>query len=233
MNLMFRFRLLLDFVALSLIIACLAYWWLENFAHEVFGTVLFTLVIGHNVFNRLWYGRVARGKYDGVRWLNIITIAVLKLVMTIMLVTSMLISRDLFTFLALDGAFAMREVHMFAAYWLLFIVSVHLGTRWGVIMNTCRAVFGIRDANPVCTWSLRLAATAVSLWGIKSWAEMAFGSKLVLTYSLDMWDFNESTLGFFLNYGAIVGLLAAATHYSLAFIRGGARPTVKTTISSK
>jgi len=37
----------------------------------------------------------------------------------------------------------------------------------------------------------------------------------VLTYCLDMWDLNECTLGFFFNYGAIVGLLAAATRYSM------------------
>jgi len=55
----------------------------------------------------------------------------------------------------------------------------------------------------------------------------------VLACSLDMWDLNECTLGFFFNYGAIVGLLAAAIHYSLAFIRGGARLTMKTTISSR
>ncbi|WP_455872736.1 hypothetical protein [Rhizobium yanglingense] len=44
---------------------------------------------------------------------------------------------------------------------------------------------------------------------------MAFGSKLMLTYTLDMWDFTESTPGFFLNYASIVGLYASITHYGL------------------
>lgn len=35
----------------------------------------------------------------------------------------------------------------------------------------------------------------------------------MLTYTLDMWDFNESALGFFLNYGSIVCLYAAVVHY--------------------
>lgn len=53
---------------------------------------------------------------------------------------------------------------------------------------------------------------------------MAFGRKLMLSYSLDMWDFNESTLEFFVNYASIVGLYAAMTHYGLRLIsmRSGA-----------
>ena len=60
--------------------------------------------------------------------------------------------------------------------------------------------------------ALRAVAMAVALWGVSSSIEMAFGSKLMLTYSLDMWDFNESTVGFFINYASIVGLYAALVH---------------------
>ena len=39
----------------------------------------------------------------------------------------------------------------------------------------------------------------------------------MLTYTLDVWDFNESALGF--NYGSIVCLYAAITHYVLSMMR--------------
>lgn len=226
MSTAFRLRLLLDFLALALVVACLAYWWLDNLSHELFGTALFVLVIGHNVFNRRWYGTVAKSRRSAARWFNIVTIVCLALAMTIMLVTSLLISRDLFSFLALDGAFAPREIHMFSAYWLLLVVAMHLGTRWAMIMNTC-TTFGIRQPSVVRTSILRLAALGISIWGARSVSEMAFGSKLALTYSLDMWDFNESTIGFFINYGSIVGMIAAVVHYLLLLLtrRGGARKT--------
>jgi hypothetical protein len=32
---------------------------------------------------------------------------------------------------------------MFAGYWVLMILAVHLGTRWTVVMNVCRIMFGI------------------------------------------------------------------------------------------
>lgn len=223
MTTVFRVRLFLDFLAVALIIACLAYWWLDNLSHEVFGTALFTLVIGHNVFNRRWYGNVRKGNRDTVRLFNIITIVCLAVAMLVMLVTSLLISRDLFAFMALDGAFAVREIHMFAAYWTLFIIAIHLGTRWTVVMNTARATLGLTTRSTVRTIALRAMALVIAIWGVKSSIDMAFGSKLMLSYSLDMWDFNESTIQFFVNYGSIVGLCAAVTHYGLNLIRSVAR----------
>lgn len=55
--------------------------------------------------------------------------------------------------------------------------------------------------------------------GHKSSSDVALGSKLMLTYSLYMWDFDESTLVFFLNYGSIDYMLVAVTHYGLFSMR--------------
>jgi hypothetical protein len=107
---------------------------------------------------------------------------------------------------------------MFGGYWVLLIVAIHLGTRWEVVMNAFRATFRLRP-NAVRAWVASILALFVAAWGVKSFSEMALGSKLMLTYSLDMWDFNESTLGFFINYLSIVGLFAAVTHYGLLSVR--------------
>lgn len=214
-----RIRLILDFAGLALVVLCLAYWWLGNLSHELFGTALFALVIVHNVFNRRWHSNVARKLGDGPGLLNASAIACLATAMAVMLVTSVLISRDLFPFLSLDRAFAVREIHMFAAYWLLMILALHLGTRWTVVMNGFRGAFRIGPPNIFRSAALRLLTFAAAAWGVQSTVEMGFGSKLMLTYTLDMWDFNESILGFFLNYGSIVCLYAAVTHYVLSTMK--------------
>jgi hypothetical protein len=214
----FRVRLLLDFLAVALIIACLAYWWLDNRSHELFGTALFALVIAHNVFTRRWYGGVAKRRMGLTRTVNLVTIFCLAIGMTAMLVTSLLISRDLYPFTSLSGAFAVREIHMFAGYWVLLIIAIHLGTRWIFVMNTMRSTTRLSLPNTLRTIVLRIAALAIVIWGVKSSFEMAFGSKLMLTYSLDMWDFSENTLGFFIGYASIVGLYAAITHYTLGLL---------------
>ncbi|WOS64413.1 DUF4405 domain-containing protein [Sinorhizobium fredii] len=219
MSNIFRLRLSLDFLAICLVIACLAYWWLDNLSHELFGTALFTLVILHNVFNRRWYGTASKGRRDAARIFNILTVICLAMAMLIMLVTSLLISRDVFHFMSLDGAFAIREIHMFAGYWLLLIIAVHLGTRWTVVMNVFRGTLGLQGRSLFRTALARGLAFAIAGWGVQSSFQMAFGSKLMLTYTLDMWDFAESTSGFFLNYASIVGLYASITHYGLIGVR--------------
>lgn len=44
-----RIRILLDFLAVGLFVAGLAYWWQDNLTHEVIGTIFFALLIAHNV----------------------------------------------------------------------------------------------------------------------------------------------------------------------------------------
>jgi len=167
---------------------------------------------------------VAKRRMDLTRIVNLVTIFCLAIGMTAMLVTSLLISRDLFPFTSISGAFAVREIHMFAGYWVLLIIAIHLGTRWTVVMNTTRSILRLAPPNTRRTTVLRVAALAIAIWGVKSSFEMAFGTKLMLTYSLDMWDFSESTHGFFIGYASIVGLYVAITHYTLGLlgiIRGG------------
>ncbi|MFC0812975.1 DUF4405 domain-containing protein [Paracoccus panacisoli] len=214
-----RIRVLLDFLAVGLFVAGLAYWWQDNLTHEVIGTGFFALLIAHNVFNRRWYGAVKRGHYDPPRTLNAIVIAGMAISMLILLATSILISQDVFAALALDGAFAVRAAHMFVAYWALVFLAVHLGTRWQMVMNVTRQALGIKGTSPLRTWALRAVTAIVVVKGVLATLEMGLGTKLRFEYALDMWDFNESTLGFFANYLSIIGLYAALTYYGLAFLR--------------
>lgn len=214
-----RIRILLDFLAVGLFVAALAYWWQDTLTHEVIGTSFFALLIAHNVFNRRWYGAVKKGRYDPPRTLNTIVIAGIAISMLILLGTSILISQDVFAALALDGAFAVRAAHMFVAYWALVFLAVHLGTRWQMVMNVTRQALGIKGTSPLRTWALRAATAIVAVKGVLATLEMGLGTKLRFEYALDMWDFNESTLGFFANYLSIIGLFAALTYYGLTLLR--------------
>lgn len=219
----FRIRILLDFVAVGLLVICLAYWWQDNLTHELLGTALFVLVIGHNVLNRRWLGTPKANNTP--RLANTLIIIGVATLMTIMLVTSLLISRDLYPFASISGAFAIREVHMFAAYWTLLAVSLHLGTRWATIMNVARSLFGITARSRNRTVALRLLVAVVVFYGIRSSGEMAFGSKLMLTYTLDMWDFDQAAFTFFVNYASIIGLYIAVGHYAILLMRRASLPS--------
>jgi hypothetical protein len=158
-NAVLPLRIALDLLALGLLIACLAYWWLDNQAHELIGTLFFALFIAHNVFNRRWYGALPKTKSDPSKIINSVIILCMAVSAIVMLVTSLLISRDLLSFTAITGAVTPRTVHMFTAYWMLVFVGIHLGTRWQIVMGFCRSTLYLEETGVVRRWFLRFLGT--------------------------------------------------------------------------
>lgn len=213
-------RLALDSLAAVLMVAALAYWWLGNLAHEVIGTALFGLVALHAWFNRRWYLGLFRGRYDARRGAAAAVNLAFLVVMAVVLVTSILMSRDVFAFLGIEADFRMRDIHMFASYWAVALLGVHLGLNWLIVMNVTRGALGLRGRHPLRTWGLRAATACIALQGVQASTEMTFGTKLALSHALDMWDFTSQVPRFFVNYGAIIGLYAVIGHYARLLLTG-------------
>ncbi|GEM_PF-5596593 len=134
----FLLRLVCDFIAIGLLMVGLAYYWLGNLAHELAGTGMFLLIIVHNLFNRRWYKTLAPGRPRAGGLINGATIVLLAAAMLVLLLTSLMISRSMFTFLPFSGGFSTRQIHILVAWWALIIVSLHLGMRWAMLMNLAR-----------------------------------------------------------------------------------------------
>ena len=236
MSRFFALRLWLDGLAAVLLVLGLSYWWLGNVAHEIAGTLMFVLLIAHNVFNRRWYGSLPRTRREPRSLFNALLTGGLLLAMLALLTTSILISNALASFLPPWGGFTVRQIHTVAAYWVLVIVAVHLGLRWPMLMGLARVAFGIRDTGPTRTWFLRAFTGAVAAYGIWSCLVLGIGMKLTMQMSLDWWNFEELVAGFFIHVGAIAGLVMSGTYYGMRLIDFGrrrsrdARP-VPTTVS--
>ncbi|MFZ4288404.1 DUF4405 domain-containing protein [Variovorax sp. HJSM1_2] len=218
-NITFLWRLLLAFCAGALLLLALAYYWLENTTHEWIGTGLFALLIGHNLLHRRWWGNVIQprrtpdSRLDRALSLSLLTS------MLALLFSSLAISQTVFAFLRLGGGFSARQIHIFAAYWCVVLVSVHLGFRWQRVMQFVRHALHLHADSKARSWGLRVAAAAIATVGLQSSFVMEVGSKLTLQMSLEWWDFAQSTLGFFLRWLSILGLYTTATHYALQWMR--------------
>jgi len=219
----FLLRLTFDFIAAGLLLVALAYYWLDNTFHEIVGTGLFLLIIVHNVFNRRWYKTIPTSVHEARGLINSSTIVLLALTMLTLLVTSLMISRTVFGFLALDGGFSTRQVHILVAWWALIVVSLHLGMRWSMLMNVARNLFGVKRPSAMRTAVLRVIAAAIAIQGVRSSLELGMGAKLTAELTTDFWDFNESTIGFFGHLVAIAGLYMAVAHYAFKWVQRGTR----------
>jgi len=223
MSPVFLSRLVFDLIAAGLLIFGFSYWWLGNVAHEVAGTAMFLLLIAHNVFNRRWYGTVGKARREPRTVLNIAVTFLLMLAMLALLVTSVLISNALSGIMSPYAGFTVRQIHTLAAYWVLVIVSVHLGLRWPMLMGVARKLTGITQPSAVRTFVLRVIAVAIAIHGVWSSFELAVGTKLTMQMTLDWWNFEESVAGFFIHCLAIAGLYICLTYYAMRWLQGRKR----------
>jgi hypothetical protein len=216
-NRVFLLRLTFDFVAASILLFCLSYWWLGNVAHEIAGTAMFLLVFAHNVFNRRWYGRIDKARRQARGLFDLAVIVALLITMTALLVSSIPISHALVGLSPLFGGLAARQLHTLAAYWALVVVSIHLGLRLPIVMGATRTMFGMSGSSSARTFALRIVAIVVAIQGVRSSVELGLGTKLAMQVTLDWWNFEESVVGFFAHCISIAGLYMFLTYYALVF----------------
>lgn len=221
----FLLRLVLDGIAAGSLLVGIAYYWLGNAAHELIGTGMFLLVLSHNVFNRRWWGNVRNTQRKARGRFNVALTLLLLGGMLALLLSSVMISRTVFSFLQPDGGFTVRQIHTFSAHWVVILVAIHLGVRWQRVMYAVRNALKLAEESSVRTVTLRVLACAIAAYGLKGSFVMGVGSKLTLQMSLEWWDFEASAAGFFLHWMSIVGLYVFLTHYLLQWLHTRKRNT--------
>lgn len=216
-------RLLLPGAMATFLLLSLAYWWLENVPHEIFGTALFALLGWHIAVNRLWFKNLFKGRYDARRIVAVALHLALIVNMLILLVTSIVISKSLFSALPIPDSILLREVHWFSAYWVMMIVGIHLGLHWVRVMALSRSILGLSPDNAGRTIALRLVVVLLAAFGVWSFSVLGVWTKLTFTYSLDVWNFKTSVTPFFGHWAGVVALPAIVTHYGMTLWRNRKR----------
>ena len=216
-------RLLLDTGVSLLLLLCLAYWWLGNLTHEVLGTALAIVLVRHLVNNLHWWSTLRRGRYDLRRRLSVALTVTLAAAMLVVIVTGYAISRSLLGFLSLPGSFALAEIHMFAAHWVMVLAGLHIGLNWQRVMMLLRTLTRGGLEHRAWRWGLTAVAIVLAVQGLRSATVMDVWTRLRLEYSLVMWDFNAAAAQFFGHWLAIVALCAVAMHAIMRLLPRAAR----------
>lgn len=221
---LFLLRLVLDFVAVGLFLGAMAYWWLDNRTHELVGTAMFALLFLHNAFNRRWYGGLTKTRRQPRPLVTVFLNLTLLATMVSLLTTSVLISQTLFSGLAIGGSTA-RDIHILAAYWAMLIIAIHIGMHWYLIMGVAARLSGIREPSLLRSSALRALSFAAAIYGACVFHQLDIGSRLLLIPTMQFWDFNEDTVGFFVRHAALIALFACLGHYGSVLLQGSRRPS--------
>ena len=181
--------------------------------HELVGITLFILFIIHNILNWGWYKSLLKGRYHTLRVFHTAVNLLLLITILALLISGVMLSRTVFAFMDLNGGLFARKLHMLSVYWGFIIIAVHLGIHWGMIMDAMRKMAKLTSSNCSRTFALQIMAALLAIYGVYAFFSREIGAKLILYYTFDFWNYDQSPVIFFVDYLSIMGLVICITHY--------------------
>lgn len=204
----------IDLVMTVLLLCQMAYMLVGETAHEYLGTAMFVLFILHHLLNRNWYRSLKKGRYGAVRILQTAVNTLMLLCMLGLMVSGVILSREVFAFLPIQGGMGFaRILHMLASYWGFVLMSVHLGLHWGMVMGMARRLCRTKEGSAVRTVVLRLLAAAVCIFGICAFVKNNIADYLFQRSQFVFFDMEQPLALFFAEYLAMMGLWACLAYY--------------------
>jgi hypothetical protein len=211
-------RLVIDLVMTILMVVAMAYYITGNTIHELVGVILFVLFIVHNILNRRWYKTIFKGKHNVRRILSIAVNLLFLASMAVVMISSVPISRDIFSIIPINDEMIMLQLHVQTAYWGFIFMAVHIGMSWGTIINAVRKMTGISSTSLIRTVMLRIIAVLIVVYGIQASFERDMATKLFI-YDPFGFGIEEKTIGFLIDYLSMMGIYIGGTHYALKFVQ--------------
>lgn len=145
-----------------------------------------------------------------MRLLQTILAGLVLLTMLGAMVSSVLISREVFAFLPIRGGRSLgRTLHLLCAYWGFVLLSLHLGIHWRSMM----AMAGrLCKPSPTRRRVLQAAGALAALYGLYAFFHRSITTYLFLQSQFVFFDFEEPLIFFFLDYLAAMGLFVWIGH---------------------
>lgn len=187
-------------------------------AHEWLGLAVFILFVLHNVLNYRWYAVLLQGRYTLLRSIQTTVNFLLLIVMIICLVSSVIVSVDVFSFMDMGGALVGRILHMITTAWAFVLMSIHLGLHWSVFVGMAKKMKCPNMLRQIIKWIMRIAAIAISVFGIYVFIERAFYQELFYLTAFKAFDYDKSIIVYLLESIALSSVFIYAAYYIKRFI---------------
>lgn len=213
-------KLALDNLMLGVILSEFAYGLTGSTIHELLGLSVLGLFVVHGGWNWAWFRNLFRGRYQGMRNVTL-AINALLLFSTLVMIVSGIVNADLlFRVTGVEFDWIPREIHTASANWFLILMAIHLGLHWRLVMNEAGRLVGLGKPSLARQAVLGPLAALVSVTGLYASIERSLYAHLIAYYSFGNRQFDESVVGFFVQYLAIVGLYASVAYYAVQFRHG-------------
>lgn len=183
--------------------------------HEWLGVGMALCFLLHLILNISWFKNLLGGSYSPVRALQAIVNLLLCADILALMVSGIMMSGFVFPWMKISGGMILaRQLHLFASYWGLILMSAHLGLNWSVMLSMGKKMLHIQKDNAVRTWILRFLAFSLSAYGVYAVISQKLYQYLFLQTHFVLFDETKSAFVFLLETAAMM-VLFAAVFYAL------------------
>ena len=203
-----------------------AFW--GDVAHEWAGAGMFLLFLLHHILNGNWYKSLFKGGYTPLRVFRLIVDVLVFLAMIGLMVSGIMLSNYVFSFLNIRGGMSFaRLLHMAASHWGFVLMALHLGLHWSMLLGMAGKVMKVRQTSRLRKVLLSIVGAGIAVYGL-----MVFIRRDLLTYMLlktqfVFLDFSEPIPLFYLDYLAMMGAFIFLADSASKLLRKLPAKTVK------
>lgn len=204
------FKIVIDILMMLLFVFMMGYHLFGENTHEWMGVVLFGLFFIHQLLNIKWYKGIKKGKYSYQRRLFLIIDLLLLIMMMLTMISGILISKNLFTFINIGGISLMRQLHMLGSSWTYLFMSMHLGLHFIMIKKLFKDKMILKKI-------AKIVLCILCLYGCYVFFKQEIYLDMFLRIEFKFLPYGENLLIFFIDFVSLI-FVGTAIGYKLLFI---------------
>ena len=228
------FKIMVDAAMTLGLLFQMGYQFWGDAAHEWVGAGMFVLFLAHHILNRTWHQALFHGRYTTVRVFGLLVNLLVLLAMIGLMVSGMMLSREVFAFLPIRGGMSFaRLLHLTASYWGFVLMALHLGLHWKMVLGQFRRGAKGKQLFRLRFGVLTVLGAAIAVYGLIAFLRRELPAYLFLQTRFAFFDFSEPVVLFYLDYLAIMGLFVWLAHYLTKLLGHFSRRQTKTRSGGK
>lgn len=211
------FKIVVDALMTLGLLFLMGYQFWGDAAHEWVGAGMFLLFILHHILNGNWYKSLFKGRYTPSRIFQLIVDLLVFLAMIGLMVSGIMLSNHVFSFLNIHGGMSFaRLTHMAASHWGFVLMALHLGLHWGMFLGMARKALKLQHPSRVRKILLPVLGAGIAIYGLIVFVQRDLLTYMLLQTQFVFLDFGESIPLFYLDYLAMMGTFVFLPSWWLA-----------------
>lgn len=180
-----------------------------NKIHEILGIITFLFFILHHIINIKWYKSIFKGKYNFYRMIQLIINILLFISMTGIIVSSIMISSNVFAFLNIKTTMLGRSIHMVSTSWTFVFMAIHLGLH----LNGMLYKLNKKMKSSIFEYVYYMIIILFMLFGLYTFINSGLYKDMFLLNQYKFFDYQESIFMFYLGQFSIICFISFLTYF--------------------